>query len=557
MASDIPQITDDILTAYGIDAAKLASNAAIFRSKKPKLSDNHVRFLSLLANIDYRFNHLYPIRNRDSEVEVFKLNPAQKFMLENMWYYTIVLKERQIGSTTFWVLLCLDQCLFIPNTKVGIIAHTQDAAQEILEDKIKFAFNNLPEEIKKDYLPLVTDRKDKLEFPNGSSIYVDCSVRSGTYQILLVTEFGKSCAQFPEKAEEIVTGGFPTVATGNYLIVESTAEGWEGYFYEYCQEAIRLALAKIPLSKKDFKFIFLGWYLDPRNSLSDSETANVPISKEDAEYFLRVEVEVEKLSASGHILPIPGNKLSNNQRSWYVVTRTKLKDRMFQEYPSYPDEAFSNSAKAAYFCNEIVLIRSQKRLMTVPYQRGFPVNTGWDFGKRGYMTIWFHQYIHGENRMINYYENFGLHFSHYVGYMQKLGYDVWGTHYLPHDATTSRLLEREGNDTYKSMLENLGLKKIEVIMRTGDKRLARATAGNFLTTCFFDSHNCALGIERLENYRRVWNARSKEWRESEEESHGADSFIALACGRTEERGTNTKVSDFLKNRVVPDISAFR
>ena len=505
------------------------------------------------SNRLWRLENLYKIKTKQGTVETFKLNSAQKFMLNNMWYFTLILKTRQIGSTTFWVIFLLDQCLFIPNTKVGVIAHTQPDAQEILVDKVKFAFDNLPEAIMKSYMPLVTDRKDKLEFNNGSSIFVDCSMRSGTLQYLLVTEFGKLCAQFPDKAQEVVTGGFPTIAVGNYLIVESTAEGWEGYFYDYCQDAMKAALAHKKLSKQEFKFLFLGWYLDDGNVISNGD---VTITKEDEEYFSLVEVEVAKLAEGGHILPIPGGKLSAEQKAWYVVTKGKLKEKTQQEMPGYPGEAFSNSAKAAYFCEEMVYIHKEKRIMSVPYERGFPVNTSWDFGTRGYMTIWFHQLVHGENRLIHYYENFGRDFSHYVGYMQKLGYSVWGTHFLPHDANTTRLLQ-SANSTYKAMLENLGLRNIVVVPRTGNKRLAREVAGNFLRTCYFDQENTAKGVLALENYRRLWNARAKEWRESEEESHGADSFICLSVGLEDNRSYSNQASEFLKTRSKPNALAFR
>ena len=35
----------------------------------------------------------------------------------------------------------------------------------------------------------------------------------------------------------IVTGSLNTIAPGQYIFIESTAEGREGYFYEMCRKA--------------------------------------------------------------------------------------------------------------------------------------------------------------------------------------------------------------------------------------------------------------------------------------------------------------------------------
>ena len=65
---------------------------------------------------------------------------------------------------------------------------------------------------------------------------VSTGYRGGTLQSLHISEFGKICRQFPDKATEIVTGAFEAVAKENTITIESTAEGREGYFYDYCTE---------------------------------------------------------------------------------------------------------------------------------------------------------------------------------------------------------------------------------------------------------------------------------------------------------------------------------
>ena len=73
------------------------------------------------------------------------------------------------------------------------------------------------------------DRAGELAFSNGSSYRVSTGFRSGTYQRLLISEFGKICAKSPDVAKEIVTGSLNTVSADQIIAIESTAEGRESY----------------------------------------------------------------------------------------------------------------------------------------------------------------------------------------------------------------------------------------------------------------------------------------------------------------------------------------
>src|SRR3546814_9331762 len=93
-----------------------------------------------------------------------------------------------------------------------------------------------------------------MKFSNGSSIRVGTSLRSGTLQRLHVSEYGKLCAKYPEKAREVKSGAFNTIQAGQSIVVESTAEGNGGHFFEMVQAARRKQDAKTPLTPLDFKF---------------------------------------------------------------------------------------------------------------------------------------------------------------------------------------------------------------------------------------------------------------------------------------------------------------
>ena len=113
-------------------------------------------------------------------------------------------KARQLGISTFVCLLFLDRCLFNSNKSAGIIAHTLEDSQHMFR-RVKYAYDNLPGVIKKEIM-CDNDTSQMLKFSNGSSLRVGTSLRSSTFQYLHISEFGKICAKYPDKAEEIVTG---------------------------------------------------------------------------------------------------------------------------------------------------------------------------------------------------------------------------------------------------------------------------------------------------------------------------------------------------------------
>ncbi|EIR76717.1 terminase large subunit [Yersinia pestis PY-34] len=73
--------------------------------------------------------------------------------------------------------------------------------------------------------PLVKETTSEYVFKNGGSVTVSTSFRGGTLYSLHVSEFGKICAKYPDKAKEIVTGAFEAVPLGGKITLESTAEG--------------------------------------------------------------------------------------------------------------------------------------------------------------------------------------------------------------------------------------------------------------------------------------------------------------------------------------------
>src|SRR5215207_5577020 len=240
----------------------------------------------------WRLSNLYWITDKAGKAVRFAPNSAQLKFLDEVHTLNLILKARQLGFTTLCCLIYLDACLFTPHTRAGVIAHRLDDAKVIFRDKIRFPYDRLDDGLRS-AVPAVQDSADTLTFGNNSSIRVSTSMRSGTLQYLHVSEFGKICAHTPEKAREIVTGALNTVETGQFVVIESTAEGQEGPFYEMTQRARTRAAAGEALTPLDYKFHFFPWW---KNSAFALEDAEVTIGDEYARYFDQLAAEGIRLN---------------------------------------------------------------------------------------------------------------------------------------------------------------------------------------------------------------------------------------------------------------------
>lgn len=477
-----------------------------------------------LSDPMWRIENLYKIIVKgsgedDDLVLRFSPNRAQRRFIERLWHRNIILKARQLGFTTLIAIVWLDHALFNANVRCGIIAQDREAAEVIFRDKVKFAYDNLPAELKQ-AMPLARDSASELLFAhNNSSIRVATSMRSGTIHRLHISEFGKICAKFPEKAKEVITGSIPAVPLTGITIIESTAEGADGEFHDMTQRAIALADQGKQLTERDYRFHFFPWFGDDNYRM---DPVGVVTTEADHKYFDAVEASMQVT-------------IEDDQRAWYVATRDAdfagSQERMWQEYPSTPKEAFQVSTEGCYYTEQITQARKRGRILSIP-DADVPVNTFWDIGNSDGCAIWLHQQIGMEDRFIGYIEAHGETLKHYVAELQKTGH-VWNKHFLPHDARHKRL-----SDTNKStadMLRDLGLTNIVIVPQITDINTGIQITRQHFGTAYFDEAGCKLGIQRLENYKKRWNERDGRWSNEprhDVNSEGADAFRQWAQAKS-------------------------
>lgn len=284
-----------------------------------------------LVDREWRLNNLYTVIDEDGKLVKFQLREAQKRILREMHHKNIILKARQLGFTTFICIFLLDYALFNQNKQIGIIGPTQVDTGVIFR-KVKVAWENFPNQIKEFlHLKTIGDSKVEYEFSNGSIMRVSTSLRSGTYQAILITEFGKISARFPEKAEEIITGTLPAVPANGLVFIESTAEGEDGRFHEMCQDAMESKRLRRVLTIKDYRFHFFPWYENP----SDQVQGDIEIPEAVDNYLNNI----ERLC---HV------KIAKEYRNWYFLEGKIQRGKMKQEHPSTPDEAFLSSGNKLF-----------------------------------------------------------------------------------------------------------------------------------------------------------------------------------------------------------------
>lgn len=477
---------------------------------KQKLSDRTWRLFSWkIYSIKDKYGHKIP----------FIPNDHQKNYYHNRAKKNIVLKARQLWFSTMIDIMALDLVLFGSYKSAGIIADDRDSAELIFREKIKFAYDNLPEWLSSNF-QVKTDRKGELVFEsNHCAISVDTSFRWWTLQTLHISEYGKICNKYPEKAREIQTGALNTVAPTSEVDIESTAEGNSWYFYEMCMRSMELEEQWKELTDMDYKFHFYPWFVDPTYELYSWEA----IRQETIAYF-------DTIKNDPYILKkYPGYIFSEAKMRWYQKKQEEQKDDMQREYPSYPKEAFDLAIKWSYYEKELSLARTQWRVGNVMYDQRLPVRTHWDLGGAWWWdetAIWFYQILNREVRLIDYWEGSGYGLTEIAMTIVNPRYDKYETHYLPHDADvteystgTTRL------ETARQVLNG----KVEVVAKLSISDGINSVRDMF-PNCYFDESKCFLWLSRLSGYRREYDEKNGIFRDKPKHdinSNGADWFRYL------------------------------
>lgn len=478
------------------------------------------QMMKFYGDREWRLDHLYYVQDETGTKVLYKRRTAQKAYCENSWILDIIAKARQLGFSTEIAIEITDFCVFNKDKSAGIIDYKLEDAKKKLA-KIKYAYDSLPDFLKQ-RVPLTKDNEDELRWANGSSVVVGVSHRGGTLQFLHWSEAGKTAAERPEVAMEIIAGALNTIAPGQIIKVESTAHGTSGIFYDMVERAKAKLASGTPLSVQDYKLHFYGWmyrddYRIPPNL--------VVITQEVQTYFAELKQKY-------------GIVVDGAQMAWYQQKLTLLgPDKMKEEFPSHIDECFFNSMEGAFFKKELSRARGDKRIgFPVPYDPTRRVHTCWDKGmneKSDRNAIWWFQHDGVRFRWIDYHENAGENIAYYARIVEEKRIKrqfIYGIHYGPHD-----LKNRDWGSTspapktMQDIAKDVGI-IFKIVDRVDDKSISIEAYRRALATSYFCSEYTARGVECLDNYRKTWNKVISDWTTVPFHNWASNAADAGQCG---------------------------
>ena len=280
----------------------------------------------------WRIEHLYWIQTKKAGAKIrFKLKPAQERIKRYLmyWNWILVLKARQVGISTFFLIYHLDRTLFTPNCNTCILAHKRESLVKLFRI-IKIAYDSCPESFqladgtiwrkpKAKY-----DTKNELYFEGiDSRIYVALEVRSDTLHGLHISELDHI-----KNADDVLTATMGALAEGAIVTAETTANGVGGPCYQEWEN-----------DSSQFLKAFIGYQDDP----------DYCDEVENPAAFKKTLTEEEQ-----KLLNVENMKLGNiawRRRQLSVAARRK---KFKQEFPCTAQEAFITTGKSPFDREQIM-----------------------------------------------------------------------------------------------------------------------------------------------------------------------------------------------------------
>jgi hypothetical protein len=180
---------------------------------------------------------------------------------------------------------------------------------------------------------------------------------------------------------------------------------------------------------------------------------------------------------------------------------------------------FQAAVKGSYYGK--LLNQMGTRLRPGLYDSAYPVNAAFDLGNRDDSAVWYWQRMGGETRYVGYEDAAGLSVRDWIDRLRARPWK-YGRVWLPHDARARSL------QTGQSVIEqfrDLGV-RAHLVPSLSVQNGIQATRKN-LESCWIDSEACAVGLELLPLYQRMFDTRTQAFADAPRHdytSHCADAF---------------------------------
>lgn len=217
---------------------------------------------------------LLKIRRKGEGLGWLELNRAQREYSERCSSRNIVLKARQLGVTTYVAARFFIQTITHPGTLTVQVAHTEESAQAIFTIVRRF-WEHLPARMRRGVLRTSRSNVRQLVFPQLDSEYRVETADDNAGRGMTIHQL--HCSEVSRWA----SGGHDTLASlraavvpNGEIVLESTANGAAGIFYEEWQKA----------GETEYTQHFFPWWFD-KNYAEKGKVAQV--TPEEAELVQR------------------------------------------------------------------------------------------------------------------------------------------------------------------------------------------------------------------------------------------------------------------------------
>jgi hypothetical protein len=300
-----------------------------------------------LAPTDYW--PLLKIQDKRDRIVPFALNAVQRHLRDHLTGRDLILKSRQQGASTY-----IQARQFVSavtkRTRCATLAHDDDSTQMLRRMATRF-WDNLPDD-KRPQRGL--DNATTTSYPaTGSEVFIGTAGsrskgRGGTYRDVHGSEVA-----FWVDAVSIMAGLMQGVAEGGSVVLESTPNGAQGWFYERCMEALD--------GNSDWTLHFYPWWWDAGYALPLE--AGEPLVYDDDEARL-----------------VKEHGLTPEQIAWRRKKKRELGRLFLQEYPEDPRTCFLTSGDG-YFADIADIDRVFSADIAATPQAGHRYVAALDFGQ--------------------------------------------------------------------------------------------------------------------------------------------------------------------------------
>ena len=274
--------------------------------------------LGKITDPEWRLANLYHIRNKKGQKQLLIPNATQSHIYEHgikKSRYNMILKGRQQGVSTFFLMYYLNKVLYTENYTAAIISHDRESIEKLFRP-IRYAYESIPNSLKP-RLDKGGGSKYAFYFPElKSRIYVALEVRSESVNSLHVSEYG-----FMPKSRYNASVDAVPVDSGE-ISIESTPNGINHFQEDWVNP--------------EFPYIkhFFPWFFHKENVFPRS----MPITKTSEEELFCKKARSEY-----------GIGITNKQILWrrFKIDQTN-KESFMQEHPEDDKTCFLTSGNSVF-----------------------------------------------------------------------------------------------------------------------------------------------------------------------------------------------------------------